>query len=69
LVNDWLIGETGNNLVPAFYMMGACVVGAVALLFMTETAGCSLRGRGVPGVISRPAGRRPGAGRSRSTGA
>jgi MFS family permease len=69
VVNDWLIGETGNNLVPAFYMMGACVVGAVALLFMTETAGCSLRGRGVPGVISRPAGRRPGAGRSRSTGA
>nr|MBA2418324.1 MFS transporter [Nocardioidaceae bacterium] len=69
LVNDWLIGETGNNLVPAFYMMGACVVGAVALLFVTETAGCSLRGRGVPGVISRPAGRRPGAGRSRSTGA
>ncbi|MBA2418851.1 MAG: MFS transporter [Nocardioidaceae bacterium] len=69
LVNDWLIGETGNNLVPAFYMMGACVVGAVALLFVTETAGCSLRGRGVPGVISRPAGRRPGAGRSRSTDA
>lgn len=60
-VNSWLVGETGNNLVPAFYMMGSCVVGAVALIFVTETVGCSLRGRGIPGVISRPAGRHPGA--------
>jgi MFS family permease len=57
--NDALIGETGNNLVPAFYMMASCLVGAAALVFVTETVGCSLRGRGVPGVISRPAGRRP----------
>ena len=34
----------------AYYMMAACVVGAVALIFVTETAGCSLRGRGIPGV-------------------
>lgn len=59
-VNDALIGQTGNNLVPAFYMMGSCVVGAIALLFVVETAGASLRGRGVPGVISRPSGVRPG---------
>ncbi|WP_250516624.1 MFS transporter [Caballeronia sp. INDeC2] len=50
MVTDWLIGRTGNTLVPAYYMMGACVVGAVALLFVTETVGCSLRGRGMPGV-------------------
>ncbi len=59
-VNEWLIGVTGSNLVPAFYLMGACVVGAAALYFVPETAGASLRGRGVPGVISRPSGRRPG---------
>ncbi|WP_120771018.1 MFS transporter, partial [Mycobacterium syngnathidarum] len=30
-VNDWLVNLTGENLVPAYYMMGACVIGAVAL--------------------------------------
>lgn len=48
-VNDYLIGETGNTLVPAFYMMASCVVGGVALLFVRETAGCSIRGREIPG--------------------
>ncbi|MFC7618775.1 MFS transporter [Microlunatus sp. GCM10028923] len=60
-INEALIGATGNGLIPAFYMMAACAVGAVALIFVIETRGASLRGRGVPGVISRPAGRRPGA--------
>ncbi|MDN5805331.1 MAG: hypothetical protein L0H26_12225, partial [Microlunatus sp.] len=60
LVNEAAIQATGNVLFPAFYMMGACLVGMVALYFVTETAGASLRGRGIPGVISRPAGRRPG---------
>ena len=31
-VNEWLIGMTGDRLVPAYYMMAACVVGAIALL-------------------------------------
>ena len=48
--NEWLVERTGNDLVPAFYMMGACVVGLIALLFVAETAGASLRGRAVPGV-------------------
>jgi MFS transporter, MHS family, proline/betaine transporter len=48
--NEWLISLTGNSLMPAFTMMGSCVVGAAALLFCTETAGASIRGRGVPGV-------------------
>jgi MFS transporter, MHS family, proline/betaine transporter len=53
MVTDWLIGKTGNTLVPAYYMMGACAVGAVALLFVTETVGCSLRGREIPGQPHR----------------
>jgi MFS transporter, MHS family, proline/betaine transporter len=48
--NDWLIQRTGSNLVPAYYMMAACVVGLVALYFVTETKGCSLRGRHIPGL-------------------
>lgn len=60
LVNDALVGATGNNLIPAYYMMGACVVGMIGLYFVVETKGASLAGRGIPGVISRPAGRRPG---------
>ena len=61
-INDALVGATHNKLMPAYYMMASCVVGAVALWSVVETRGCSLRGRGVPGVISRPAGRRPGRG-------
>jgi len=49
-VNDWLIEVTRNNLIPAYYMMGACVVGAIALPFVTETAGRSLRGTAIPGT-------------------
>jgi MHS family proline/betaine transporter-like MFS transporter len=41
-VNSALIGATGNHLMPALYMMAACVVGMVALIFMPETAGRSL---------------------------
>jgi MFS transporter, MHS family, proline/betaine transporter len=53
MVTDWLIGRTGSHLVPAYYMMGACAVGAVALCFVTETMGCSLRGREIPGSDTR----------------
>ncbi len=49
MINEWFIARTGNVLVPAYYMMGACVIGALALIFVTETSGCSLRGRGIPG--------------------
>lgn len=34
---------------PAYYMMAACAVGMVALLFVIETAGASLRGTQIPG--------------------
>ncbi|QFU90842.1 MFS transporter [Amycolatopsis sp. YIM 10] len=54
VINEWLIGETGDNIVPAYYMMAACAIGAVALIFTPETRGASLRGRGVPGVDALP---------------
>jgi MHS family proline/betaine transporter-like MFS transporter len=53
-VNAWLIGQTGNNLVPAYYMMASCAVGAIALWFVPETARASIRGRGIPGVHTTP---------------
>lgn len=47
--NSWLTGVTGNTLIPAWYMMAACLVGAVSVSFLTETAGKSLRGTHLPG--------------------
>ncbi|SDC84808.1 MFS transporter [Paraburkholderia lycopersici] len=49
IVSDWLVDKTGSPLVPAYYMMAACAVGAIALFFVIETKGCSLRGHQVPG--------------------
>ncbi|MFP5346464.1 MAG: MFS transporter [Actinomycetes bacterium] len=54
VVNEWLIGRTGDTLIPAYYMMGSCLIGMVALVFVTETVGCSLRGRGMPGIAAQP---------------
>lgn len=47
--NSWLISRTGDDLMPAYAMMAACVVGAIALRATPETAGTSLRGTGLPG--------------------
>ncbi len=43
-IGSGLIIATGNELMPAFYMMASCLVGLVALRFMPETAGSSLHG-------------------------
>ncbi|WP_432770847.1 MFS transporter [Sphingopyxis sp.] len=43
MIGSGLIGLTGDPLMPAYYMMLACIVGLVALRFMPETAGTSLR--------------------------
>jgi MFS transporter, MHS family, proline/betaine transporter len=48
--NEALISATGSSMVPAYYMMASCVVGAIGLMFIPETARCSIRGRGVPGI-------------------
>ncbi len=49
-VNEKLIGLTGSDLVPAYSMMAACAIGALALAFVPETARASIRGTGIPGV-------------------
>ena len=41
-IGSGLISMTGNELMPAYYMMLACIVGLIALRFMPETAGQSL---------------------------
>ncbi|MCA6103965.1 MFS transporter [Bradyrhizobium australafricanum] len=41
-INSGLISVTGNELMPAYYMMATCVVGLIALRFMPETAGRTL---------------------------
>jgi MHS family proline/betaine transporter-like MFS transporter len=51
--NEKLIALTGSDLVPAYYMMAACVIGAIALRFVPETARASIRGTGVPGVDTK----------------
>ncbi|MGV9713185.1 MFS transporter [Gordonia sp. NPDC003424] len=48
LVNDAVVESTGWNLFPAIYMMGSCAIGMLALTFLKETAGCSLRGTEIP---------------------
>jgi MHS family proline/betaine transporter-like MFS transporter len=49
-INAWAIDATGSALVPAYYMMAACAIGGVALWFVVETAGHSLRGTQIPGT-------------------
>src|SRR5690606_27540504 len=53
-VNDWMINATGDNLVPAYYMMGACVIGAIALFGLPETARCPIGGTETPGTEDAP---------------
>ena len=45
-------GYVPPELMPAYYMMAACIVGLVALRFMPETAGLSLRDRSYSSVSS-----------------
>ncbi|MET9325804.1 MFS transporter [Tsukamurella sp. NPDC003166] len=49
LVNDAVVESSGWNMFPAVYMMAACAIGLVALPFLQETKGCSIRGTEVPG--------------------
>ncbi|MGG1572073.1 MFS transporter [Fictibacillus sp. NRS-1165] len=45
LVVAWLVKATGFNMLPAYYLIGVCVIGLVIVaLFVKETAGRSLRG-------------------------
>ncbi|MGH7910110.1 MAG: MFS transporter [Candidatus Dormibacteraceae bacterium] len=49
LVQTALIGCFHDNLIPAYYLMGAAIITLVAVFFMRETAGKSIRGTQVPG--------------------
>ncbi|TDW94197.1 putative MFS family arabinose efflux permease [Kribbella pratensis] len=53
-VNDWLTSKLGDSLVPAYYMMTACVVGALALAKVPETSRCPLNGTEIPGTEDAP---------------
>ncbi|ABK71101.1 MFS transporter [Mycolicibacterium smegmatis] len=53
-VNEWLIGRTGDGLIPAYYMMAACVVGAIALISVPETSRCPINGTHIPGTAEAP---------------
>ena len=48
MVNEAAINSTGFLLFPAVYMMASCVIGVIAVKFMPETAGASLRGTEIP---------------------
>ncbi|RQS71230.1 proline/glycine betaine transporter ProP [Burkholderia sp. Bp8963] len=52
LVTAWLVDVTGNLMMPAYYLMGASVIGIVSVLALRETAGKPLPGSG-PCVSSR----------------
>jgi MHS family proline/betaine transporter-like MFS transporter len=58
MMNELLISATGNVLMPAYYMMGACLIGLVAVWKMQETAGASLRNMKIPGIKKAPIPRR-----------
>ncbi|MGV0714977.1 MFS transporter [Mycolicibacterium sp. XJ662] len=53
-LNDWMVVSTGNNLMPAFYMMLACLIGALALRKLPETSRCPLHGTEIPGTPEAP---------------
>lgn len=49
-VNNYFIGATGTNIFPAYYMIFSCFIGLVAIYFVTETVGKSIRGTYCPGT-------------------
>lgn len=49
IINESMVEATGNQFFPAYYLMGAAVVGLIAVYLMTETAGRPLQQDGVVG--------------------
>lgn len=50
LVCDQIIKFLGSPDAPAYYIMVASALGIIALFFVIETKGCSIRGDGIPGA-------------------
>ncbi|MDL9938557.1 MFS transporter [Gordonia sp. ABSL1-1] len=48
LINEAVVDSSGWDLFPALYMMIACVIGMIAVCFLKETAGASIRGTDIP---------------------
>jgi len=44
LVTAWLVSSTGNLMMPAYYLMGASVIGIISVLALHETARQPLEG-------------------------
>jgi MFS transporter, MHS family, proline/betaine transporter len=44
LVTAWLVEKTGNLMMPAYYLMGASVIGIISVLALHETAKKPLKG-------------------------
>ncbi|WP_321944348.1 MFS transporter [Paraburkholderia tropica] len=42
MINAWLVGATGNQLMPAYYMMSGCVLGLFALFVSHDRTGASM---------------------------
>ncbi|HEY3772655.1 MAG TPA: MFS transporter [Solirubrobacteraceae bacterium] len=55
-INNALVGATHDKLMPGYYLMAACVIGACGLWGVVETRGCSLRGRRLPRAESQSTG-------------
>jgi MFS transporter, MHS family, proline/betaine transporter len=52
LVTAWLVNSTGNLMMPAYYLMGASLIGIVSVLALRETARQPLKGS-PPSVATR----------------
>jgi MHS family proline/betaine transporter-like MFS transporter len=52
LVTAWLVDRTGNLMMPAYYLMGASLIGIVSVMALRETARKPLLGSG-PCVATR----------------
>ena len=52
LVTAWLVETTGNLMMPAYYLMGAAVIGIVSVVALAETAKKPLMGS-APAVATR----------------
>ncbi|WP_206996829.1 glycine betaine/L-proline transporter ProP [Trinickia mobilis] len=52
LVTAWLVETTGNLMMPAYYLMGAAVIGIVSVVALAETAKQPLKGS-PPAVATR----------------
>lgn len=44
MINAWLIQRTGSNFVPAYYLIAAAVLGALALVASPDRTGAPMRG-------------------------